>query len=89
MTGAETVIKGAVIDAFQASLRGDLLRPQPFPVIKLGRLRVHRLRAVKSKKSPVSLVSIARKRARPAKAVRSRKLLRVAEPPTGVVPQAS
>ena len=59
---------------------------QPFPVSKLERLRAYRQRAVKSQKSSISTVSVARQQAQPAEAVRNRKLFRVAAPPTGVCP---
>ena len=63
---------------------------QPFPVIKLERLRAYRQRSVKRKTSP-NLLGIDRPKAgeEPEKVVRSHKLLRVAAPLTRVIPQAS
>jgi hypothetical protein len=62
---------------------------QPFPVIKLERVRVHQCKAVESKKLTVSAGPVAREQVQPGEAVQSRKLLKVAEPLTAVVPQAS
>jgi len=49
--------------------------------------RACRQRAVKSRRSPISRVSVVRTRAQPAGAVRNRKRFRVAAPLAGCVPQ--